>query len=527
MGTFIMQNCQSRSLALILSLLFFSTTVFSALPRQTPLEESAYKHLPKSQEINAFLHKLVENSSNMQLITLGKTAGGRDITALMVSKDPLFLKTGQSSKNKLTVLMLGSQHGTEPSGCEGLQKLALNFAGHELDPFLKDMNLMLVVNANPDGRDLTSRFNAINGNINIDFIKQRYPETRIFTEVLNRYHPDAILDLHESSTKKKILTLEQGYTRDVDAQYEIGNNPNIDPQLSLYAKNTMLPELISITRKKGLYSSHYKGEIQTLHQPVAHGGLHASNLRNYSALHGSLSFLVENRLDTPDQNYPTPGNIQIRKEKQYTSALSFLTLLSQHKPDILTRARKAQQSWKQDLSRQPEIKFLAKYSLDLQKPCVPVHLKDAKTHAPVVREFANYDYVDIKYSLALPDGYAVTQAQTEIAALLHKHHIKFRIINKTEKVLAMPLKITAIQEIWPENPKLSSSVEIEANTLLNRGELHQGDLLINLQQPRGRLAALLLDPRSMDSIFQDLHFRPLLVKNTPLMIYPVKFHALV
>lgn len=497
---------------------------FAAIPSQTPLERNAYQKLPSSQEINTFLGELVQNSSNSSLVNLGKSAGGRDISAILISKDPEFLATGKSSKDKLTVLMIGSQHGGEASGCEGLQKLALSFSTNQHNSFLDNMNLMLVVNGNPDGRDLSSRFNAINGNINIDFIKQTYPETHIYTDILNKYQPDAILDLHESSTKKKVLTLEQGYTTDVDAQYEIGNNPNIYPDLLNYSNKVLLPELIAITNQKGLKGSHYNGEIQTLNQPVAHGGLHASNLRNYSALHGSLSFLVENRLDTPDQKYPTPGNIKERQEKQYLSALSFLTLLEKHKETVLHKVRTARQAWKNSLDSQPQIKMLAKYNLDTQKPCVPIHLKDAKTQASVVRKFANYDFVDIKNSLPLPDAYVVSQSQKVIADVLQKHHIEFKVIDMPETVLAMPLKITDIHVNQPKNEKYQSSVEVEANYFLSKRTLHKGDLLVKMQQPLGRLAVLLLDPRSMDSIYQDLRFRSLLVKNTPLSIYPIKYH---
>lgn len=518
-----MKNFSILRLTLLFSSFFLAGNSFSALPEQTPLEQKNYQQLPLSSEINAFLQQLVVNSSNMRLITLGKSAGGRDINALLVSRDPQFLKNGKDSGARLTVILTGSQHGTEPSGCEGLQKLALSLAKHQQDKFLDAMNLLLVVNANPDGRDTASRFNADNGNINIDFIRQSYPETRIFTEMLNRYHPHAILDLHESSIKKKILTLREGYTNDVDAQYEIGNNPNISPELALYSQNTLLPELIAISNSMGLNSSHYQGEIQSIHQPVSHGGLHASNLRNYSALHGSLSFLVENRLDTPDQNYPTPGNIKIRMEKQYRSALSFLTLLSQHKKDILEKTGKARLAWKNSASSREKLMFSAKYSLDMQQPCIPVHLREAKTHKAVIRPFANHDYIDIQNALPLADAYAVTQAQSEIAAILRKHHIHFSVINTRQKVLAMPLKIDSIQVTKPQNPKFRSSVEVGTSYLASRQrELKKGDLLVNTRQPQGKLAALLLDPRSMDSIYQDLQFRFLLVKNSPLKIFPVK-----
>ena len=40
---------------------------------------------------------------------------------------------------------------------------------------------------------------------------------------------------------------------------------------------------------------------------------------NYSSLQGILSVLIENRLDPQDGDYPTPGNIKTRVEKQILS----------------------------------------------------------------------------------------------------------------------------------------------------------------------------------------------------------------
>lgn len=494
----------------------------SPVPLATPLEASQFQSLPDSRHIEAFLQQLSEHSPHMRLLHLGLSAGGRPISALLVSNSKAFLENGQHEANKLTVLLLGSQHGTEPSGCEALQKLALELAvNKQQQGLLDDINFMIIVNANPDGRDTNSRFNAINGNLNVDFTRLAYAETQIFINVLKDYQIDALLDLHESSTKKKILTLKEGYYVNAEAQYEIGNNPNINEKLRQFSHEVLLPQLLKTSEEYGLRSEHYRGEILQLNQPVSHGGLRVSNMRNYSALQGVFSVLVENRLDSKDGHYATPGNIEVRRNKQYISVLSFIKVIEKNKQALQAIIQQARNEWKQyPLHYKSYLAY--HYNLNMQQPRTAVSLRRADNLQTVDREFANFDYIEIDETILMPDAYLIKGGETRVLDLLNKHHIQVEKINAAQEVIAINPAVHSVSIHYSPIQDFFTTVKIDVDYDPQPLSLTPGDYLVNVCQPKGKLIPLLLDLRSIDSVYQNLKFNPDLARIKKGGIIPVK-----
>ena len=216
-------------------------------------------------------------------VEVGRSAGGRPILAALISNDANFLKTGHSARGRLKVLLVGGQHGTEPSGTEALQQLAKDLLDGKASGYLAEMDLVLVPNANPDGRDNHRRVNQNEVNLSTDYNVLSQPETRALASVLRRYQPHVVLDLHEI------------------------------------------------------------GEIIDIHQIINHGGISIRNFRNYAGMHGALSMLVENRLDPPGE-YSTPRNIKVRKAKQLVCIYAFLDQCKEEQDTILKETEVARQT---------------------------------------------------------------------------------------------------------------------------------------------------------------------------------------
>ena len=172
---------------------------------QTPFEKSNNKKLPNSQQVDAFLKQLSDDSNKVSELKIGTSAGGREINALLISKDSKFLTSGKSDSSKATVMLIGSQHGNEPAGAEALQKLAAELAFDNESTLLDNLNLVVIPLANPDGRDLHSRYNANRENPNIDYSALASPETLIYVKALRKFKPNVIFDIHESGIEKSVL----------------------------------------------------------------------------------------------------------------------------------------------------------------------------------------------------------------------------------------------------------------------------------------------------------------------------------
>ena len=97
------------------------------------------------------------------------------------------------------MLIIGSQHGSEPSGAEALLLIARDLVNGDLQPLLEEGNFILIPNTNPDGRDLNRRANGNGANLSTNFCTLTEPEARTVVGAIHRWKPHVLLDVHESA----------------------------------------------------------------------------------------------------------------------------------------------------------------------------------------------------------------------------------------------------------------------------------------------------------------------------------------
>lgn len=212
---------RALGVGLLALLLPFLAAQAAPPPGDTPLQRNGYRRISSSAEISADLAAIDAASATARVEHLGQSHQGRALEAL------IFQEPGPAS-DRLRVLIIGSQHGAaEPAGAEALLRLARELAFGELRPLLDALDIVLIPNANPDGRDLGRRTNANGVNLNTDFVRAREPETRTLLQALVRYEPDAVLDSHESAVLKRKSLGREGWLTDFEIQFEIANNPGV------------------------------------------------------------------------------------------------------------------------------------------------------------------------------------------------------------------------------------------------------------------------------------------------------------
>lgn len=498
--------------ALLLSLPLWAQ---AALPL-TPFEQAPTRPLPHSTQISSYLHLLAHQSRLATVTALGTSAGGRPVEALLVSEDPAFLQSGKPDGDRLTVMLLGSQHGNEPSGTEVLQIIARRVLDGELTPLLQKMNFVIVALANPDGRDLNRRLNAKDENPNLDFIAVESPETRIYIDALARFQPDVVMDLHETWNDKWPMTPREGFLTTTDAQFEVGNNPNLDAQLSQYANHAFLPALIEAVQAQGIPSQRYN-EIYSLHDPVRRGGLSLSNFRNYAAMQGSLTVLFENRHDGAG-TFPTPENIAERVRKQRISVEEALALVARDDSQIRHLSREARFRWR---GVEGDDKFVMQYAFapNPTEPTTAVTLAD-RTGKRVVKTFRREDYVALQGTGAIPEGYVIRAQTNRFREWLDRHHIDYQVVSQPEKVELTQQRVASMKIGAQTKPGTRDWLDVTLDEKVVQTNLQPGDLLISTEQPQGALISIMLDPRSANSLYQEPTWRALLMSN-PLPTAPL------
>lgn len=485
--------------------LTLSVPVVAGFSEATPLEKINFTRISRADEIAEYMRVAAKADTGITLETLGDTVQGRAMLALVFGKPA----DAQTSGARLKVMLIGSQHGAaEPAGGEAMLVIARDLIAGDLRALRESMDIILIPDANPDGRDLLRRSNANMININTDFVLMSQPESRVLVKALERFQPDVILDSHESALLKRLTLAKQGYLTDFYAQFESANNTAVPASLRDFAFNEMLPEILKRVTKKGLPAHRYIGEIIDIRQPLTHGGLTLQNFRNMAGIHGPLSFLVETRLDSRDDPHPTYRNIRERVGRQLICLREFLAVVADYQPRILAHVQQSRLE-----ASSGTIPLKSRYVADKAHPEMALALRRLDTRQLETLIFRDHRKIESADVVDLPKYLAVTDHEERLKRFLELHQIRLEPATKPLAVKVMANRFHPATS-FKEGATLADGVE---KTLL----LQPQDLLIDLSQPLGRKALLLLDPRSTSNVFRYPDYSPLLKKDNEFFIYPV------
>jgi hypothetical protein len=452
-----------------------------------PLVRNQYLRISDSAEISADLALLASASALARVEDLGRSAQGRPLEALLLA-DP------DPATEPLRVLMIGSQHGaSEPASAEAMLELARELLWGGSRQLLETLQVVLIPNANPDGRDLGRRSNARGININTDFVRAREAETRALLRALARYEPQVVLDSHESAVLKRKSLGREGWLTDFEIQYEIANHPGVPAPVRTLSADTLLPALLQAAIAGGHDANRYIGEITSTGQPITNGGLSLRNLRNTAGVQNRISLLLETRLDSGERTYPTRGNIAGRVARQRHALENFLAVVHRWRTQIAAVTA---------LPVAGPFPLAADYGLDRDHPWVDIGLRRRDSGDLVVHRFPDHRRVVARDLIEPPPGYLIVAGQRLLRPLLDAQAIAYTRLDEARMLWALTAAAHPRAEAVRAPP---------------------GSLLIDLDQRRGRQVALLLEPRSPSSLFHNPEFAALVEGAATPPVYPLAY----
>ncbi|MGD2070878.1 MAG: M14 family metallopeptidase [Gemmatimonadota bacterium] len=182
---------------------------------RTRAEATGYVETSRYEDVVGFLEAVDAASDRAWLTNMGYTTEGRAIPLLVVGdvEDPS--PASVRASGKLRIYVQGNIHAGEVPGKEALQMLARELAAGDHGPWLDEVVLLLAPIYNVDGNErvrldnrprqhgplggMGQRPNAAGLDLNRDHMKLDAPESRSFVRLMTDYDPHLAVDLHTTN----------------------------------------------------------------------------------------------------------------------------------------------------------------------------------------------------------------------------------------------------------------------------------------------------------------------------------------
>jgi Zinc carboxypeptidase len=184
------------------------------VPREwlTPAEAAGFEATPDYEETMAFLRRLAGRLPEMRLESFGRSAAGRPLPLVIVSRERAFTAAAARRLAKPIVLIQNGIHPGEIDGKDACLMILRDLALGRRRGLLDDATLLIVPIYNVDGHERISpynrpnqdgphrgmgfRTNAAGLDLNRDYVKVASPEAQALVGLIAAWRPHLFVDNH-------------------------------------------------------------------------------------------------------------------------------------------------------------------------------------------------------------------------------------------------------------------------------------------------------------------------------------------
>lgn len=182
---------------------------------RTRAEATGWIETSRYEDVTSFLEVVAEQWDRARLTTMGYTWEGRTIPLLVVGDVADASPEAVRASDKVRVYLQGDIHGGEVPGKEALLMLVRDMALGQDTAWLSDLVLLVAPLYNADGNErvalgnrprqhgplggMGQRPNAQGYDLNRDHMKLDSPEARSLVAMMNAYDPHVAVDLHTTN----------------------------------------------------------------------------------------------------------------------------------------------------------------------------------------------------------------------------------------------------------------------------------------------------------------------------------------
>lgn len=484
---------------------------------------------PTYPEVIKFYENLDSQYPQAKLFTYGQTDFGKPLHLLVLSKNQDFNPASLKRNNKRIFLINNGIHPGEPEGIDASMQLAEYLLKNKALP--ENVVLCIIPLYNIGGahnRSSTSRANqngpaaygfrgnSKNYDLNRDFIKTDSKNSQAFQQIFNTWNPEIFVDTHTSNG--------------ADYQYTMTLIPTqkdkLNPVLSAYLTQTMLPALYSEMAKKGIELIPYINSVEETPDAGIEGFLENARFSTgYSTLHNTIGFMPETHmLKAYDK----------RVAATYQLLKTYIDIIVRDARVIGENKIKADRAvttqtvfplaWQLDKQNYTPLTFkgyTAKYKPSLVSGADRLYYDRNEPYTKIIKEWNNFNPA---VTVNKPVAYIIPKTWDRVIELLKLNQVQLK---QLQEDVALPVELYYIRDYKTvakpyEGHYLHSDVQVE--TVQQNIQYYAGDYVVFVNQAQNRYIVETLEPQATDSFFnwnffdsvldQKEHYSPYVFEDT-------------
>jgi hypothetical protein len=485
----------------------------AAPPPQTVAESSKYEATSRIADVERFVDKCVglSHGDRLTVSIAGKSTEGRAMLMVKVALPEA------ATEPRLRALVIGNIHAGEVEGKEACQELLREFATGKHQQVLEHCDVWFIPIYNLDGNEAIKTGNRRGQNgpdavgqrpngqgldLNRDFIKVDAPETRALLSLFRELDPHLFVDLHTTNGS------HHGY----HLTYAPSLCTNIDAGVDRFSRD-LLEQARKQMKSRGFDVFDY-GNFETRDWDGGGAPSSAAEQRGWYTYdhrprYGINYFGLRNRIAILSEAY-SYADFATRIAATRTFVLTLLEQMVANKQQALATLQAADdrvRDGKNPVYSGHDTVFGVPENLPLLvgsvtreeaqdgKPLRFVRVDEATSETmPVVRRFRS------RQQRVLPKAWAITAPTIEVVQRLEWHGIEFEAIEAVRSERVQQFAVSKKRK--PKRPYQGhQELVLEGSWQpAKQQELALGTILIPGNQRLARLAAMLLEPDSDDSL---------------------------
>ena len=476
---------------------------------RTPAEDAAWTRYTQYEDVEKFLQTIDQASKEASIQVIGKSLGAKELAFanlfLCIINEEGVATPEALNRRKPTFMIVASQHGNEQSAKEAALLIVRDLAVGPLKPMLKQLNFLVIAQANPYGNFVNRRQNEQDLDLNRDHVKLESPETQAIHKVFRAWMPEVTLDLHEKG----------------DDYYRVStgcvSNINIHPALERFSREVVFPALDRKVTADGFAWHEYlvseaMGSNQAAGAPdrPAQGQPRETLMRpsttdlndgrNSLGIYDTLSFIQEcaSRRDVPTLQERTRwqySGIKALVEIVVENGKQVLSMVRDRRADLLRRAAKPGSGnvvhLRMEYVRDPKQPELVLKSFERQPGARGAAPQEQSVTTQTVKNW--FPVVESRLSVTRPAGYIVPADRADVIKTLRDHGISLEVISADA---ALEVESYRITDIVPSTEDYVAPSKVEVEAQRGKVTVKKGDYYVSVGQPAANLIPCLLEPQS-------------------------------